>query len=237
MLTKPSPFLLALIIVSSASWTIAQDASIESAPALAAGKVASPTSLDAQAETLQHFDHWAAQQDIYSPPMIDSMRQRLSDRFAALPPDRAAELRDQTLQKLKVFEEPLAQDANDWILQTLAVASESYAATVREKLPDIVEDSADMMRTKFRAMALRRVDMQRYRAGFEQNRAAAVSSVQEDTRRQAAANSQVRAGKTYSSPNLYTPGANRVDASARYQGYFNQRYANPFPTFGGVWFF
>lgn len=236
MPTKPHLVLLTLLIVSAASWTSAQDSPIEKAPAAVAGEAASPVGTATRDDTLQLFDHWAAQQEIYSLPMIANMRERLRDRLAALSPDRAAELRDQTLQKLKVFDEPLAQDAKDWMLQTLAVASDSYAATVRERLPDIVDDSPDLMRTKFRALALRRVDMLRYRAGFEQNRAAAVSSVQEDTRRQAAANSQVRAGKTYSSPNLYTPGANRVDASARYQGYFNQRYANPF-AFGGVWVF
>jgi hypothetical protein len=87
-------------------------------------------------------------------------------------------------------------------------------------------------------LALRRLDMQRYRAGFDQTRQATIASLQDDARRQAAINSQLRASMSYSSPNLYTPGAHRVDASARYQAYFNQRYANPFSyAFGGVWFF
>jgi hypothetical protein len=187
-------------------------------------------------DALQHFDRWAAQQELYSPVMIGDMRQRLQGRFAASSPDGRSELRDEILQRLDVFQEPLSQDAANWVLQTLAVASDAYATKLRAQLPDPVDDGVDTMRAKFRALVLSRVGLQRYRAGFDQTRQAAVASVQNDAQHQAAINSQLRAGMTFSSPNLYTPGANRIDASARYRGYTTHRYANPYP-FGGVWFF
>ena len=236
MTEERTVFYLLGLVLAIASPASAQE---PSRPDVAPPAISIDTSseLNAPAEdALQHFDLWASQQDLYSPTAIADMRERLTRRFATLPSAGQAALRAQTLEKLAVFQEPLAQEAANWVLQTLAVASDAYAKTIREKLPDVVDDTVDNMRVKFRALAIRRLDLQHYRAGFDQTRQAAVASLQHDAQQQAAMNAQLRASMNYASPNLYTPGANRIDASARYRGYTNRRYATPYP-FGGVWFF
>lgn len=225
-----------LLVLIVASRGLAQDAAPPAESPVVSTQTPSAVAISPLDDALGHFDHWTAQQEVYSPAMIADMRQRIRDRFAALSPADQRNFHDDILARLSVFQEPLAQDAMDWVLQTLAVATDSYASTVRARLPDIVNDSADVMRARFRALAIRRQDMQRYHAGFDQTRQATVAVLQNNAQNQAAINSHLRSSMTFSSPNLYTPGANRVDVSARYQGYFNQRYANPY-AFGGMWFF
>lgn len=225
-------FLVLLVASRGPAQDAARPADLPATPAQTPADIP----ISPQDEALVHYDRWAAQQEVYSPAMIADMRQRLCDRLAALTPSDQPKLRNEILVRLSVFQEPLAQDAMEWVLQTLAVATDSYASTVRARLPDIVTDDADQIRKRFRALAIRRQDMQRYHAGFDQTRQATVAVLQNNAQNQAAINSHLRSSMTFSSPNLYTPGAHRVDVSARYQGYFNQRYANPY-AFGGIWFF
>jgi hypothetical protein len=190
-----------------------------------------------QAETLQAFDQWATHQDLYSQPMIAEMRNRLCLKLDGLPSTDAAHFRDELSAKLSVLGDSQSQEAEQWIAETLAVASEIYAKSILAKLPDVVDDSPSEVRAKLRAFVVRAINLRQARQGFNQSRQATIQVLREDERRQAEINAQIRASMTYSTPNLYTPTVqNGPPAYQRYSGYFNQRYGSPY-SFGGVWFF
>lgn len=192
-----------------------------------------------QAESLQAFDQWANEQDYYPASMLVGMRARLSEKLASLPPFEAATFRDQFIAKLQTFHDSQWQNAAQWLVQTLAVASDSYAKTIQDMLPDVVADSPGEIRAKLRTIAIRAINLQQVRQGFEQTRQVAIQTAREDDRRQAQLNAQVRASMTYSTPNLYSPASqNRPVPYQRYNDYFNRRYGSPFSyAWGGVWFF
>jgi hypothetical protein len=106
-------------------------------------------------------------------------------------------------------------------------------------LPDVVADSPGETRAKLRTIAIRAINLQQVRQGFDQTRQAAIQAAREHEDRQAQFNAQVRASMTYNTPNLYSPAAqNRPVPSQRYSDYFNRRYGSPFSYgLGGVWFF
>jgi hypothetical protein len=171
--------------------------------------------------------------------MVVEMRERLSAAFASLPPGEAVLYRDNFITKLSILGDPQWQNGQQWLLETLAVASDSYAKTVLAMLPDIVGDSPGELRTKLRAISIRAMGLKQARQGFDEIRLATLQAVREDQRRQAQINNQVRASMTFSTPNLYSPTAhNGQPPYQRYSGYFNRRFGSPFSYwFGGVWFF
>lgn len=192
-----------------------------------------------QGETLSAYDQWADRQDYYPRHMILAMRARLSGAFDLLPPGEATRFRDQFVAKLNILVDPQWQHAEQWLVQTLAVASESYANKIWTMLPDIVVDSPNDIRAKLRNIAIRAMNVQQVRQGFEQTRQTSIQVAREDVQRQTQFNTQLRASMTYSTPNLYSPAAQgRPVPSQRYSDYFNHRYGSPFSyAFGGVWFF
>jgi LPS O-antigen subunit length determinant protein (WzzB/FepE family) len=196
---------------------------------LSGAEADSATATSPQAETLHAFDQWADRQDYYSHQMIVEMRDRLCGAFASLPSSKAAQFRDEFIAKLSIFGEPQSQDAEQWLAETLAVASDSYAKKVLATLPDIVADSPGETRAKLRAIANRAINLKQIRQGFDQTRQATIQAVMENELRQAQFNAQVRASMTYSTPNLYSPAAHNGPAPyQRYGDYFNQRYGSPF---------
>jgi hypothetical protein len=188
---------------------------------------------------LEAFDQWANQQDYIPSPMLVAMRSRLTGTFASLPPAEAATFRDQFIAKLNIFLDPQWQNTEQWLVQTLAVASDSYAKTIQIMLPDVVADSPGEMRAKLRTIAIRAINLQQVRQGFDQTRQAAIQAAREHEDRQTQLNAHVRASMTYSMPNLYSPVAqSRPTPSQRHDDYFNRRYGSPFSyALGGVWFF
>jgi hypothetical protein len=140
---------------------------------------------------------------------------------------------------MSIFGEPQSKNAEQWLVETLAVASDSYAKKILATLPDIVADSPGELRGKLRAIAIRAINLKQVRQEFDQTRQATIQAVMENELRQAQFNAQVRASMTYSTPNLYSPAAHAGPApSQRYSDYFNRRYSSPFSyAFGGFWFF
>jgi hypothetical protein len=162
----------------------------------------------------------------------------LCGAFATLLPSEAAQFRDEFTAKLSILGDPQWHNAEQWLAETLAVASDTYAKTILAKIPDIVADSPGELRAKLRAIAIREINLKQVRHGFDESRPATIQANREDQRRQAQFNAQVRASMTYSTPNLYSPTTHNGTSSQRYSDYFNRRYGHPFSyAFGGVWFF
>jgi hypothetical protein len=230
---------LSAVFTLGECWSVRADSGRAESVSPSGGIQADQAAASPQAETLHAFDQWAAQQDYYSRQMVVAMRVRLSDAFASLSPNDAAQLRDEFIAKLNIFSDPQWQNVERWLGETLTVASDSYAKTILASLPDIVADSPGETRAKLRDIEIRAINLQQVRQVFDQTRQVTIQAYREEKLRQAQFNTHLRASMTYSTPNLYSPTAHNGPApSQRYSGYFNARYGSPFSFgFGGVWFF
>src|SRR5438105_517547 len=143
----------AMMLIALSAWSAWAAPSLWAAePAL----VSDPSVVaDAPSEALQAFGRWAARQELYSRSMIVDMRQRLRDKLASLAPDEAAQLRDDVLDKLSILSDPQLQDAEQWLAETLVMASDAYASQILARLPDIVDDSTGEVRVKLRTLIVR----------------------------------------------------------------------------------
>jgi hypothetical protein len=164
--------------------------------------------------------------------MVADMRQRLLKKLPTLEPSELALFRDDILEKLTTLSDPQLRDAQQWLAETLSMASDSYAKQMLAKLPDIVDDNQNELRAKLRGLIVRGINLKQARQGFDQGRQAIVQSLADEHRTQAQYNAQLRAGMTFSSPNLYSPTRMGPPAYARYSGYVNSRYARPSYGFG-----
>jgi len=232
----------AILITGSLSFVQADPGEGDTAAqqkALQANAPSGPRAEALQTDTMQTFDQWADHQEFYPAPMIAEMRSSLSAALASLSPQEANAYRDQLIGKLNILTEPQWQAAEFWLVQTLSVASDSYAKTIQAMLPNVVADSSAEIRAKLRTIGLRAHNIQQVRQGFDQARQATIQAAREVDHRQTQFNAQVRASMTYSTPNLYSPASQtRVPSSQRNDAYFNQRYGSPFSYVpGGVWFF
>src|SRR5262249_10470606 len=153
---------------------------------------------------------------------VADMRTRLVRAFENRTSAEAVQTRDLILINLGMLQDPEVHIAEQWMAETLTVASDSYLHEITSRLPDLVADSPGEGRSKLRAFVVRGINLRQVRQGFEQSRQAAVQMAREDGLRQAQFNAQLRASMTYSAPNLYGPTIhNGPPPQARYSGYFN----------------
>src|SRR5947199_349205 len=81
------------------------------------------------------------------------------------------------LEKLNTLSDPQLRDAQQWLAETLAMASESYAKQMLAQLPDIVDDNQNDFRAKLRVLIVRGINLKQARQGFDQGRQAIVQSL------------------------------------------------------------
>jgi len=170
-------------------------------------------------QTLQSFDDWGRVQEIYTPPQLAEMRQKMVEKAYRLAPDESESFRGDINAKLHILMSAEAGEARRWLTNTLAVASDSYAQKVRAQLPDVVTESPRQLQADLDAFAARQANVKQYQQGLEQTRQMAIKAIEADTRRQADANAQAYVGQTY---NPY-PSAAPIGGSAAYQ-----RYRSPY---------
>jgi hypothetical protein len=226
-------------VLGSNSFTAAAELATGDRQPAESGKAGSSTAAGPRDAALRAFDAWAARQELYSADSIAAMRSRLLAKFASLSADHETSFSDELLAKIDIFSQTEAYDAEHWLAETLAVASDAYAQKIIARLPDLVDDSPQQVRSKLRAFAVRAINVKQVRQGFDTSRQSAVEVLRQDERRQENINAQLRASMTYSTPNLYSPTIhNGPPPYQRYSGYFNRRYASPFSySFRGMWFF
>jgi len=151
-------------------------------------------------QVLPRFDQWAEQQRIYSKDDVANMRARIVDRLEHLSPQDAAVFSNDMTAKIETLSSPNAKAAEQWLAQTLAVASDSYARDLRARLPDPVNDSPGKVAAEIEALEAREANLKQVRQGADRSRQIAVRVTDEDIRRQSQANTQARNGPDYGPP-------------------------------------
>ena len=150
------------------------------------------------------------------------MRGKILDKIVSLPTEDSERFRDEVNAKLHVMMSAEARDARKWLNDTLAVASDSYAAKIRAKLPDVVKESPNELQADLDKFEARESNVKQYEKGMQETRQMQIKSLEEDARRQAAANANARAASTYNP----APGGATSRAPRTYQ-----RYSSPYgPT-------
>src|SRR4249919_561373 len=81
-------------------------------------------------QTLHDFDEWTQIQRLYSKQQVTEMRGKILDKIVSLPTEDSERFRDEINAKLHVMMSAEARDARKWLNDTLAVASDSYAAKI-----------------------------------------------------------------------------------------------------------
>jgi len=197
-------------------------------PALGVSRGSSPSLSGPWQQTLQAFNQWAAVQQIYTPQQISNMRRQMLEKATGLSPQESEQFRGEVEAKLHVLMSAEARDARKWLTETLAVASDSYAAKVRAGLPDVVHESASQLQADLTAFENREASVKQYQQGMQQMRERQIKAIEDDARQQAEASAQARA--TNNSNYNPFPGGGTVNAYDRYRSPYRPYY--PISPFG-----
>jgi len=180
-------------------------------------------------QTLHTFDHWGSIQRLYSQAQIGQMRQILLDKVARLSPAERAQFKFEADAKLRVLLSAEANDAREWLVATLPVASKSYAEKVIAQIPDVFNAPAAEIQKALDKFEADRRGRQQFQAGFDQSREEAIKGIADRDQKDVAAAAQARAAS--SAPASFSG----VTPVAPQQGY--HRYTSPYgptlPYYGG----
>jgi hypothetical protein len=143
--------------------------------------------------TLRTFDDWSKVQRLYSPEHMAQLRRQMLDKAASLSPDQSAQFRRETDARLSVLLSAEANDARQWLLDTLSVASDSYAKKVLAGVPDVAHASAGQLQQALADFEARHRSVQQYQAGLAQSRETAIQDLNERNRSNIAAAAEARA--------------------------------------------
>jgi hypothetical protein len=174
-------------------------------------------------QTLHTFDEWAAIQKRYDAKQIAAMRQKIADYAASLAPSEGGKLRAEINAKLRILLSTEANAARQWLAETLAVASDSYAQKIEAGLPDVVSSSPQQLAESLRAFEARETNLQQVREGMKDTQQVAIKALDDANRRQVEAAAQARAAASAPAP------ANAVVTPVAPRTY--ERYSSPYgPT-------
>jgi hypothetical protein len=217
-------------------------AATKSAPAAprqapAAAKSAPPSSAELAAreqilksdewrDVLTMFDTWLSKQTLYDAEQVARTRQRLEIGIKRMTSTQLQRFVTEMNAKLEVLKSDHATDAQDYLNETLSVASEAYARKVRQQLPDVLSMNAAQIDQKLAAITSKRAATAKMQKTFDNSRQRMVASYEAQTRarqRDQQAESADRAN-AYPKQNNFTPAAdyypNVYDAyDTGYDGY------------------
>lgn len=148
---------------------------------------------DAWRTIMHDFDEWASVQQIYDPEQIAKYRDQLIQKASSLKGNELQDFLDDLSAKLKILASEEARKARQWLAETLAVASDSYAKKVKAGLPDVSNLTASQLQEQLDEFQGRRAQTQASAAEFKRAREQQVASFQAERRRQEAAVAQADA--------------------------------------------
>jgi len=193
-----SPLVCVWIVLVCAPQLLAQPPLLKPASAAATADGQWP-------HVLQLFDEWAAVQQIYTPEQVQQWRAQLISKAATLPPADAAALATSMSAKLQVLLGAEARDARKWLAQTLEVASDSYAAKVRARLPDPRTMTAAQLQARLDEFENREANVKQVVASEQKTRQMQIQAIEDDQRAQAAANAAAWQGNNSLYGSAYYP--------------------------------
>ncbi len=121
-------------------------------------------------QTIADFEAWLSSQKIYDAQQVKQTRARLEVGISRMTPAQLEWFERDLQAKLKVLTSDQAQEAEAYLLQTLAVASPTYSRKIRQKLPDLLTASAAQVSQQLAGFAAKRDATTQLQQAFSDSR-------------------------------------------------------------------
>jgi hypothetical protein len=160
-------------------------------------------------ETLERFNAWLAKQSLYDAEQVARTRLRLEVGIKRMSAAQLQRFMAEMHSKLEVLENQHAIDAQEYLSETLSVASPAYARKVRQQLPDVLSMSAGQIDQKLASITAKRAATTKMQQTFinSRQRMIALNEAQTRSRQREQAAEGVDRGASYPSNSNYTPAA------------------------------
>ncbi len=158
-------------------------------------------------DMLARFNEWLTKQSLYDTEQVARTRLRLDVGIKRMNAAQLQRFMTDMQTKLDVLESQHAIDAQEYLSETLSVASPVYARKVRQQLPDVLSMSAAQIDQKLAAITSKRAATAKMQQTFANSRQRMIAANEAQTRsrqREQAAEGMDR-GSSYPSPSNYTP--------------------------------
>lgn len=160
-------------------------------------------------ETLEQFNAWLAKQTLYDAEQVARTRQRLEVGTKRMSAAQLQRFMAEMHTKLEVLENQHAIDAQEYLTETLSVASPAYARKVRQQLPDVLSMSAGQIDQMLASVTAKRTATTKMQQTFinSRQRMIALNEAATRSRQREQAAEGVDRGSSYPSNSNYTPAA------------------------------
>ncbi len=120
--------------------------------------------------TASDFDQWLSTQLFYDDARTAETRARFDVGVQRMSAEQLQKFMVGLQDKLEILYSSLAQDAERYLAEKAAVASEAYMKRIREQIPDVLTASASQINQQLVAYAARRQGRRDTQQRFEDNR-------------------------------------------------------------------
>jgi hypothetical protein len=107
-------------------------------------------------QTIADFENWLSTQKLYDAQQAKQTQARLEVGISRMTPAQLQYFEKDMQGKLTVLTSDQAREAEEYLSQTLAVASPAYARKIRQKLPDVLTASAGQISQQLAGFAAKR---------------------------------------------------------------------------------
>jgi hypothetical protein len=121
-------------------------------------------------QTLAGFDQWLDTQTMYDAQEVQQTKSRLQVGIGRMTAAQLQWFENDLQEKLRILSGEQAQDASEYLAQTLAVASPAYARKLRQKLPDLLTTTAAQVNQQLAAFSTKRQTTQQMQGSFDSAR-------------------------------------------------------------------
>jgi hypothetical protein len=160
-------------------------------------------------ETVEQFNAWLAKQSLYDAEQVARTRLRLDVGIKRMSAAQLQRFMAEMHTKLEVLENQHAIDAQEYLTETLSVASPAYARKVRQQLPDVLSMNAGQIDQKLASITAKRTATTKMQQTFmnSRQRMIALNEAQTRSRQREQAAEGVDRGASYPANSNYTPAA------------------------------
>lgn len=133
-------------------------------------------------ETIERFQEWLTKQSLYDAEQVARTRLRLEVGIKRMTAAQLQRFLAELHTKLEVLENQHAIDAQEYLTETLSVASPVYARKVRQQLPDVLSMNATQIDQKLAAVTSKRAATAKMQKTFDTSRQRMIAANEAQTR-------------------------------------------------------
>ena len=133
-------------------------------------------------EALEQFNAWLAKQSLYDAEQVARIRLRLDVGIKRMSAAQLQRFLAEMHAKLEVLESSTPSTAQEYLTDTLSVASPAYARKVRQQLPDVLSMSAAQIDQKLASVTASRTATTKMQQTFDNSRQRMIAANEAQTR-------------------------------------------------------